>query len=72
MRLALQHKVPDMTMEMIRFLDFRSEDLYPMTLLTVSILEKSRKEKLSLAFCPRPSGIANLAPEKRKTSAVCR
>ena len=40
MRLALQHKVPDMTKEMIRFLDFRSEDLYPMTLLTVSIQEQ--------------------------------
>ena len=37
-----------MTLERIKFLDFRSEDLYPMTFLTASILEQfwsSRVEK---------------------------
>ena len=46
--LALQHEDPTMTLERIKFLDFRSEDLYPMTFLTVSILEQlwsSRVEK---------------------------
>ena len=38
--LALQHEDPTMTLERIKFLDFRSEDLYPMTFLTVSILEQ--------------------------------
>ena len=37
---ALQHKDPTMTFDSITFLDSRSEDLYPMTLLTVSILEQ--------------------------------
>ena len=38
--LALQHEDPTMTLERIKFLDFRSEDFYPMTFLTVSILEQ--------------------------------
>ena len=45
--LALQHEDPTITLERI-FLDFRSEDLYPMTFLTASILEQlwiSRLEK---------------------------
>ena len=46
--LALQHEDPTMTLEKIKFLDFRSEDLYPMIFLTASILVKlwiSRVEK---------------------------
>ena len=38
--LALQQEDPTMTLERIKFLDFRSEDLYPMTFLTASILEQ--------------------------------
>ena len=37
--LALQQEDPTMTLERIKFLDVRSEDLYPMTFLTASILE---------------------------------
>ena len=33
--LALQHEDPTLTLERIKFLDFRSEGLYPMTFLTV-------------------------------------
>ena len=38
--LALKQEIPDMPLERIKFLDFRSEDLYPMTFLTASILEQ--------------------------------
>ena len=51
--LALQHEDPTMTLERIRFLDFRSEDLYPMTFFTASILEQlwtSRVEKNKLGL----------------------
>ena len=37
--LALQQEDPTMTLERIKFLDFRSEDLNPMTFLTASILD---------------------------------
>ena len=38
--LALQQEINYMTLERIKFLNFRSEDLYPMTFLTASILEQ--------------------------------
>ena len=46
--LALQQEIPDMTLERIKFLDFRSDDLYPLTFLTATVLEQlwiSRTEK---------------------------
>ena len=38
--LASQQEDPTMTLERIKFLDFSSEDVYPMTFLTASILEQ--------------------------------
>ena len=46
--LAIQQEDTTMILERIKFLDFRSENLYPMTFLAVSILEQlwtSRVEK---------------------------
>ena len=52
--LALQHKDPTMTLERIRFLDFRSEDLYPMTFLTASILEQLWTSRVEKKRCTWP------------------
>ena len=53
--LALQQEDPAMTMERIKFLDFRSEDLYPMTFLTASILEQLWISRLEKKRCTWPS-----------------
>ena len=53
--LALQHEDPTMTMERIKFLDFRFEDLYPMTFLTASILEQLWISRLEKKRCTWPS-----------------
>ena len=44
-----------MTLERIKFLDFRSEDLYPMTFLTASILEQLWISRLEKKRCTWPS-----------------
>merc|ERR1712013_427043 len=53
--LALQQEDPTMTLERIKFLDFRSEDLYPMTFLTASILEQLWISRLEKKRCTWPS-----------------
>ena len=53
--LALQHKDPTMTLERIKFLDFRSEDLYRMTFLTASILEQLWTSRVEKKRCAWPS-----------------
>ena len=60
--LALQYEDPTVTLEKIKFPYFRSEDLYPMTFLTASILEqlwtsRVEKKKMYMAFCTSPSKI---------------
>ena len=42
-------------MERIKFLDFRSEDLYPMTFLTASILEQLWASRVDKKICTWPS-----------------
>ena len=53
--LALQHKDPTMPLERTKFLDFRSEDLYPMTFLTASILEQLWTSRVEKKRCTWPS-----------------
>ena len=53
--LASQQEDPTMTLERIKFLDFRSEDLYPMTFLTASILEQLWISRLEKKRCTWPS-----------------
>ena len=53
--LALQQEDPTMTLERIKFLDFRSEDLYPMTFLTASILEQLWISRVEKKRCTWPS-----------------
>ena len=53
--LALQHEDPTMTLERIKFLDFRSEDLYPMTFLTASILGQMWTSRVVKKRCAWPS-----------------
>ena len=59
-----------MTLERIKFLDFRSEDPYPMTFLTVSILEQLWLSRTEKKKCPWPSiragGVRNSPRKKRK------
>ena len=53
--LALQQEDPTMTLERIKFLDFRSEDLYPMTFLTASILVQLWTSRMEMKRCACPS-----------------
>ena len=60
-----------MTLERIKFLDFRPEDLLPHDLSYifhsgVALDIKSREENMYMAYCTRPSGVTRPAPEKRK------
>ena len=61
--LALQQEDPTMTLERIKFLDFRSEDLYPMTFLTASILEQLWISRLEKKRCTWPSVRAQVESE---------
>ena len=53
--LALKHVDPTMTLERIKFLDFRSEDLYPLTFLTATILEQLWTSRVQKKRCEWPS-----------------
>ena len=53
--LALKHEDPTMTLERIKFLDFRSDDPYPMTFLTASILEQLWTSRVQKKRCEWPS-----------------
>ena len=61
--LALKQEIPDMTLERIKFLDFRSEDLYPMTFLTASILEQLWLSRTEKKRCTWPSIRAQVESE---------
>ena len=58
--LALQQEDPTMTLERNKFLDFRSEDLYPMTFLTASILEQLWLSRLEKKRWTWPSVVAQV------------
>ena len=53
--LALQQEDPSMILERIKFLDLRSEDLYPMTFLTAYILEQLWTLRVEKKRCAWPS-----------------
>ena len=53
--LALQYEDPTMILERIKILDFRSEDFYPMTFLTSSILEQLWTSRVEKKRCTWPS-----------------
>ena len=53
--LALKYGDPTMTLERIKCLDFRFEDLYPMTPLTASILEQLWTSRVQKKRCDWPS-----------------
>ena len=61
--LALKQEIPDITLERIKFLDFRSEDLYPMTFLTASILEQLWLSRTEKKRCTWPSIRAQVESE---------
>ena len=61
--LALKQEIPDMTLERIKFLDFRSEDPYPMTFLTASILEQLWLSRADKKSCTWPSVRAQVESE---------
>ena len=61
--LALQQEIPDMTLERIKFLDFRSEDPYPMIFLTASILEQLWLSRTEKKKCTWPSIRAQVESE---------
>ena len=61
--LALKHVDPTMTLERIKFLDFRSEDLYPTTFLTASILEQLWLSRTEKKRCTWPSIRAQVESE---------
>ena len=52
-----------MTLERIKFLDFRSEDPYPMTFLTASILEQLWLSRTEKKKCTWPSIRAQVESE---------
>ena len=52
-----------MTLERIKFLDFRSEDPYPMTFLTASILEQLWLSRTEKKICTWPSVRAQVESE---------
>ena len=58
--LALKHVDPTMTLERIKFLDFRSEDLYPLTFLTATILEQLWTSRVQKKRCDWPSVCAQV------------
>ena len=60
---ALKQEIPDITLERIKFLDFRSEDLYPMTFLTASILEQLWLSRTEKKRCTWPSVRAQVESE---------
>ena len=53
--LALQHEDPTMTLERVKFLDFRYDDLYPMIFLTASILKQLWTSRVEKKRCTWPS-----------------
>ena len=61
--LALQQEIPAMTLERIKFLDFRSEDVYPMIFLTASILEQLWISRTEKKRCTWPSIRAQVESE---------
>ena len=61
--LALKQEIPDMTLERIKFLDFRSDDLYPTTFLTASILEQLWLSRTEKKRCTWPSIRAQVESE---------
>ena len=60
-----------MTLEMIKFLDFRSEDTYPMTFLTASILEQLWLSRTEKKGCTWPSIRAQVESEIPLYSNQC-
>ena len=61
--LALQHEDPTMTLERIKFLDFRSDDLYPVTFLTATVLEQLWISRTEKKRCTWPSIRAQVESE---------
>ena len=61
--LALQQEIPDMTLERIKFLDFRTEDPYPMPFLTASILKQLWISTTEKKRCDWPSVRAQVESE---------
>ena len=61
--LALQQEIPDMTLERIKFLDFRSDDLYPVTFLTATVLEQLWLSRTEKKRCTWPSIRAQVESE---------
>ena len=61
--LALQQEIPDMTLERIKFLDFRSDDLYPVTFLTATVLEQLWISRTEKKRCTWPSIRAQVESE---------
>ena len=61
--LALQQEIPDMTLERIKFLDFRSDDLYPLTFLTATVLEQLWISRTEKKRCTWPSIRAQVESE---------
>ena len=59
----LSQEIPDMTLERIKFLDFRSEDVYPMTFLTASILDQLWISRTEKKRCTWPSIRAQVESE---------
>ena len=52
-----------MTLERIKFLDFRSDDLYPMTFLTATVLEQLWISRTEKKRCTWPSIRAQVESE---------
>ena len=61
--LALRQEIPDMTLERIKFLDFRSDDLYPVTFLTATVLEQLWLSRTEKKRCTWPSIRAQVESE---------
>ena len=61
--LALKHVDPTMTLERIKFLDFRSDDLYPVTFLTATVLEQLWLSRTEKKRCTWPSIRAQVESE---------
>ena len=52
-----------MTLERIKFLDFRSDDLYPLTFLTATVLEQLWMSRTEKKRCTWPSIRAQVESE---------
>ena len=61
--LALKHVDPTTTLERIKFLDFRSDDLYPVTFLTATVLEQLWLSRTEKKRCTWPSIRAQVESE---------